>query len=91
VADLPPSTNDDDGLRNVVDITRKIVPARVREAFVSGQKVSILAKVDQSKGIIQDCFSQCSNLDRKITMQKTLRMLARLCTIWDISALDPSA
>eukprot|EP00727_Mastigamoeba_balamuthi_P005729 m51a1_g1776 putative protein kinase domain containing protein (2257) ;mRNA; f:327631-336212 len=71
------------GLKTVSDLTLKLVPSRVREGFVSGQKVSINSKLDASKQIISEFNGYRCKGD--FNAKRVLRMLARLCNLWDIA------
>ena len=77
----------DNGMRRVVEATQMIVPERVREAFVSGQKISINAKIAWTKNIITDCFTTFVDQNRRLAIKRVLRLLARICAVWDISVL----
>ena len=91
VGDLQTSHTVDDGMKRIVEITQRIVPDRVREAFVSGQMVSIQDKITLTKAIITECYSAFLDPNQEVALRRVLRLLARICFIWDITAFGGSA
>ena len=86
------------GLVDVVNITHKLVPDIVKEAFVASQSVSISSKLNGSRevikrlplpkqrptsGVINSANGVCDS--DTLPLEKFLRVLVKICTIWDIS------
>jgi len=84
------SSLEDSLLRRVVEATQMIVPEYVKEAFISGQRISINTKIACTKGIITECFNAFKDTNKKLAIRRVLQLLARICTLWDISSGDPN-
>ena len=84
------SSLEDTMLRRVVEATQMIVPEYVKEAFISGQRISINTKVACTKGIITECFNAFKDTNSKLAIPRVLRLLARICSLWDIASGDPN-
>ena len=83
--DLHTKSSSTEGLDKVVDITHRLVPDKVKEAFVGSQYVSISSKLSKSYDIILEFFLSDASPDSKVVTLNVVKLMTRLCKLWDIA------
>lgn len=75
-----------EGLDKVITLTNGLLPDKAKEKFVGSQYVSIGSKLGKSFEIITDVFLRGSNPNEMVITRNVIKVMTRICKLWDIYA-----
>jgi GTP-binding protein EngB required for normal cell division len=74
----------DDGLSTTIKATVKVLPAVVRDAFISAQTVSFHVKEESSRAILEEFWNEFPTVRTRAKLLKIVaKMMARLSIVWE--------